>query len=226
MPTDRAVSVEVGGVSRPITDVELPEMSKGQIDEFKKIMRTGVETTDRASGVIPEGGLVLKKGMDPSVDAAIESLRNKTNPERLSPTVLPGPFDLSAYRSNPKAYLDVAEPGRVWQTADPNTSKPLGIASPRMQSLKVGESIRLQVKTEPSAPVSFTSFDLGVFENKLPMVTVAANGNGIAEVAYTATPGTLAEVNILAGGPMSSGQVRFKINVTADEPAIAGRAMQ
>jgi hypothetical protein len=74
--------------------------------------------------------------------------------------------------------------------------------------------VKLSVKAAPLSPVSFTSFDLGAFqESKLNSVTVQADKQGIAAVTFVATPGTLNDANILAGSPLSSGQVKFVVDI-------------
>ncbi len=71
----------------------------------------------------------------------------------------------------------------------------------------------LKVKAVKDAPVTFTSFDLGSFHNQLTSVTVKADANGNAQAIFTGTPGTINNVNILAGSPMTSGQLKFTVNV-------------
>lgn len=76
-----------------------------------------------------------------------------------------------------------------------------------------GEPVPLKVRTIPNAPVTFTSFDLGSFSNRLTSITVAADKDGVATAQFTGTPGTYNDVNILAASPMTSGQVKFVITV-------------
>ena len=40
----------------------------------------------------------------------------------------------------------------------------------------------LRVRAAPKYPISFTSFDLGKFQNELTAITVEANDQGVAEV--------------------------------------------
>ena len=46
-------------------------------------------------------------------------------PSRLSLDVRPAPFDAVAWAASPKAYLDIVEPGRVYQTATPGAAVPV-----------------------------------------------------------------------------------------------------
>ena len=64
----------------------------------------------------------------------------------------------------------------------------------------------------------------GGFENLLTAQTVQANAQGIAEVTFEATPGTIEDVNILAGSPVASGQVKFVVNVQMPDAASAVEA--
>ena len=63
------------------------------------------------------------------------------------------------------------------------------------------------------SPGTFTSFDLGAFENQFPSITVEANRAGIAATKFTGTPGTVNNVDILASSPMTSGRLRFIVRV-------------
>jgi hypothetical protein len=157
----------------------------------------------------------VKGNTNPQVRSVAEALRDKNHPERLSPLIPPKPFNLEAYKQNPKAYLDVVEPGRVFQSAQPAKDVPrLRPLSPQLQEVAQGKSIKLKVQATPNYPVTFTSFDLGRFSNQLTSMTVEANEVGVAEVEFIGAPGTINEVNILASSPMTSGQVKYIVNVT------------
>ena len=152
---------------------------------------------------------------NPSVASVAEALRDKNHPERLSPLIPPKPFDREAFQRNPRAYLDVIEPARVFQTAQPGPGvEVLRQLSPRFPQIKQGESTKLRVKAVPQAPVTFHSFDLGRFaENQMTTVTVQANGEGIAEAEFVGSAGTYNNVDILAGSPLTTGQVKFVVYV-------------
>lgn len=134
-------------------------------------------------------------------------------------------------RKDPQTYLNTIEPGRVFQAAQPAQGvprlRPLGATRQRMAQ---GSSVSLRVTAPPNMPVTFTSFDAGAFENQLASTTVAANEAGVAEARFTATPGVVGRVNILAASPVASGQSRFVVNVSrpASAPAVpvAGPAGQ
>jgi len=65
----------------------------------------------------------------------------------------------------------------------------------------------------PEMPVTFTSFDLGRFENDLASITVQAGKDGLAKCTFTGSVGTIGKVNILASCPETSGQVKFIIEI-------------
>ncbi len=161
---------------------------------------------------------------NPQVRSTLAALKDGKHPERLNPLIAPKPFDEAAYRANPQAYLDVAEPGRVFQTkpAAPGVAR-IEPVSPYWQDVKQGASVELAVKALPGAPVTFTSFDCGKFGNGLTTETVAADAAGIARVKFHGVPGTVLETNILAASPLTSGQARFKTNtlVYADGQQVA-----
>lgn len=157
----------------------------------------------------------MEGNANPQVRSVAEALRDKKHPERLSALISPKPFDREAYRNDPKAYLNTVEPGRCFQSARPGKDVPqLRPLSPQFQNVAQGQFVTLKVQTAPKAPCSFTSFDLGRFENELTAITVEADERGVAETKFFGTPGTIDEVNILAASPMASGQARFMVNVT------------
>jgi hypothetical protein len=150
-----------------------------------------------------------------------EAARTGKFPERLSPMIAPGPFDPVAFTANPQAYLDVVEPGRVFQTAAPGTGVPvLEVKATASFAIPVGGSCTLAVVTAPYAPVSFVTLDLGEFPNSLTAITVQADADGHASTVYTASTGVIADVQVLAGSPLASGQVKFHVFVS-NQPVAA-----
>lgn len=215
LPTPRDRNVTLGGVQRPATDATPVLGAREVADQIKRLAKVGVSHTDTLSAGEANGLVVLDRSTNVNVRNTLIAAEDRTFPERLSPTVMPARFDADTYRSNPQAYLDVVEPGRIWQSAQPEMGvQPIAKVSKARHQIKQKESVRLSVKVEPQAPVTFTSFDLGIFQNSLPSITVAANAQGIAEVAFTGTVGTEHDVNILAASPMNSGQAKFLVNIT------------
>jgi len=134
--------------------------------------------------------------------------------------IQPKPFDREAFEKDPEAYLNTVEPGRVFQPAQPGPNvKRLAALSPRLQHVVQGESVYLEVGGVPGMPVTFTSFDMGVFDNELNSTTVRADDRGRARVKFASTPGTINDINILAASPVTSGQVKYIVNVRLPEPA-------
>lgn len=126
------------------------------------------------------------------------------------------PFDLSEFQRRPVAYVQTVEPGRCFQTAPPKGADDvrLTVASRPLIVLKPGERSILRVKGAPRAPVTFTSFNGGVFEeSRLSSVTVLADGDGIAEARFTVGPGIGGDVRIQAGSPMAVGAQHFVVRV-------------
>ena len=207
-PTDadpRAV-VEVGGVRRPASDVRRPDRGDA----------------DRPGPRLPDYGTIEPVPADTNANtrSVAEALRTGENPERLSALVPPTPFDPEAYEADPQAYLDVVEPGRVWQSLDPGPDVPrLRRATPPITEIVQGESVALRAKAPPGTPVTFTSFDLGAFQNRLTSITVAADEEGVAMATFTGTSGTLFDVNVLAASPAASGQLRFVVTVNPPRPS-------
>jgi hypothetical protein len=212
----RDQQVEIGGVRRPLSDVR----------SLKKVARDpGLavgEDVLRASRRFPYGTTPkLAPDLNASVANAVEALQsaNQDMPERLSAIIQPAAFDLLQYQRNKQAYLEVSEPGRVWQTAQPGEGVPvLAALGSTQHRMRQGETIRLRVESAPESPVTFTSFDLGAFSNGLTSITVEADADGLAVAAFTAPPGTAYLVDLLAGSPLASGQVDFRVLVIPPNP--------
>ncbi|HYE04513.1 MAG TPA: hypothetical protein VEL07_03230 [Planctomycetota bacterium] len=146
-----------------------------------------------------------------------EALADGRHPERLSALAAPTPFDLAAYRADPRPYLAGVEPGRVFQTAQPGSAVPaLKTVGASHRRIRTGATVRLLVSAPPGAPVSWTSFDCGRFaDNGVTAITTAADADGIASVTFEATPGTTGDVDILAGSPLASGQLHLVVEIDA-----------
>jgi len=152
-----------------------------------------------------------------------EAARSGRNPERMSLLIAPKPFDPAVFSANPQQYLDVIEPGRVFQSAQPGVGVPvLEIKGVGSRQIPVGGSCELTVSTAPQAPVTFTTMDLGTFSNGLTTITVRADATGEARATYAASGGVIAEVKILVGSPLASGQVKFHV-VVVEPPVAANR---
>lgn len=135
-------------------------------------------------------------------------------PERLGAHVRPAPFDLARWRADPQRYLDVVEPGRVFQTAPPGPRvKPILAPGYQVREVEPGNPATLEVHTEPDAPVTFTAFGPGAFENGLGSITVRADKKGTALAIFVPPPDAEASVRILAASPLSSGQAVFHVGV-------------
>jgi len=163
-----------------------------------------------------------KPNVDPSIGAAQarESVREaaltKTAPERLTPLVEPPPFDRGAFEADPQRYLNTVEPGRCFQTkrAEGPDDVHLALVSNPRAEINMGEKTALSVKSAPSAPVTFTSFNGGVFDGSgLGSVSVRADARGYATVHYSAGPGTTGDIQIQAGSPMAVGSQLFLVRV-------------
>lgn len=201
--------VIVGGVKRPVTDVA---PAAGQ--EKAKPVASGDDWIPEDVALEYGRTPPVKSDANPQVKLVSEAIRTGKHPERLSVLHPPAPFDWAKYQADPEKYLAVPEPGRVYQTAKPDLGVPvLAPTTSRFLSTPQGEPITLEVETLPNSPVTFTSFDLGRFSNLLTTMTVAADDNGCAQVEFTGAPGTIDDVEILAGSPMASGQVKFIVHV-------------
>ena len=157
----------------------------------------------------------VKGDANPQAASVMEALKTKSHPERLSVLIAPEPFNKAKYDADPDLYARTVTPGRVFQTAAPAADVPeLKPLTNTMAVASQNDAVKMSVKATPGSPATFVSQDGGYFqENKLNTITVRADKDGVAAVTYTAGPGTIGDVNVLAGSPLSSGQVRFKVMV-------------
>lgn len=203
LPT-RDQTTTIGGVRRPLTDIQTRQRDNEPADPDAVPAEFDYGTTPP-----------IPKDANEYVKSVVEALETGTHPERVSSLITPAPFDPVAYQADPQKYITTVEPGRVWQSAQPGPGVPRLLSqSPRYVEVEQGLPVTLKVKAAPGAPVTFTSFDLGAFENLLTSMTVQADGEGNAQVRFTGTPGTINNVNILAASPVTSGQLRYVVNVT------------
>lgn len=197
---------EVGGVYRPESD-----MNFAKRDESTK--------TKRKPLIDPGMSPAVKPDANPQVVSVYEALKSRKNPERFSSFVRPAEFDPAAYKADSESYINTIEPGRVFQSAQPGPDvKRIQAVSARYQRVTQGEQVPMVVQATPDAPVTFTSFNLGHFENLLTSITVKADAEGKAAVRYTAAKGTVNDVSILAASPMTSAQAEFRLLVKLPKP--------
>jgi hypothetical protein len=161
---------------------------------------------------------------NPAAASIAEAVRTKTHPERLSAMIQPKKFDPAIMKDEKayQAYLGIHEPGRCYQSAQPGQGVSLiRSVSKRFVMIRQGESAVLKVRAVPNAPVTFTSFDLGTFSNKLTSITVRADKTGLAKAEFFASGGTIADCNIRSSCPLATGSVQFTVNITGKTVAIS-----
>ena len=163
---------------------------------------------------------VIAAELNANQRSVVEAVRTGNHPERLTLAVDPAPFDPAAYARDVQAYLAVTEPARVYQTAPAGPDAvPLRAVVDHTIRLPAGGSTHLTVIGKPFAPVSWSVLDGGTLSNGLASITVQADAAGTATTTYTATPGTVDEVQILVGSPMTVGTLT--LTVAVDDPAAA-----
>ena len=220
--------IEVGGVLRPRNDVQELSRKANRPSDLRP-QNANPSIRRQVDGIV-SGPSRLNYGQTPilTVDenpavANIVKVHSSDDPKAIAMasflfTDIPA-FDAQEYDSDPTAYLTEVVPSRVWQAAQPGEGVPrLERTTSYTQTIVQGESVRLRVKAVASAPVTFTSFDLGQFQNQLGSVTVAADNLGIATAEFTGSPGTINDVRIIAGSPLASGNQEFVVTVVPTAP--------
>ena len=195
---------EFGGVLRPRTDV--PRSS---------LLDPVSERPVKPQGFSP----AIESNTNQSVALVGDALRTRGNPERFSSFVVSDNFEINRFRASPSEYAAeyarTVEPGRVFSPAQPaEGTTVLRRIGQRRHDVRQGEAVRLLVQATPNAPVTFSSQGLGQFDNLLTSITVIADATtGKAEAIFRATGGTVDLIGVLAASPVTSGQVRFTLNV-------------
>jgi len=206
----------------PISKFETPNRTNlnrgGNPDHKKGDFLAQMNEGTRSISKLPNIGQtpLIPQDANDYVISVAEALKHPEKfPERLSPAIAPPPFDKQAFKDDPEKYLKTVEPGRVFQPAQPGVGiQSIQRRSPKLVRILQNETAFLRVWASPGAPVTYTSFDLGQFENLLTSITVLAGDDGIATAEFTGSPGTVNDVNILVASPVNSGQIRFIVNIS------------
>lgn len=169
--------------------------------------------------VVPRPGLlngipVAQVDFQAQAESIVEAVRTGGHPERLTVMITPKKFEIASYRRDPGNYLNVIEPGRVNQPAEPGAGVPdLMPVGPDGFSVPELGSVTIAFRTAPRAPLSLTSLDMGAFANGQSAITVQADDEGIAQAVFTATRGTVADCRILVASPMAAYQRSVMVSV-------------
>ena len=214
--------------TRALQPGDLPAESAVVAASSATTSTTAVSASDAApsaGAVVAQPGQVgatpvIAAEMNANQRSVVEAVRTGKHPERLTLAVDPAPFDPAAYARDAREYLSVVEPARVYQTAPAGPDAvPLRAVVDHTIRLPAGGSTSLTVIGKPHAPVSWSVLDGGTLSNGLASITVQADAEGRATTTYTATPGTVDEVQILVGSPMTVGTLTLTVEV--DDPAAA-----
>lgn len=200
-----ALAVLASGLFPPAALQDTPAAERARVEA----MHTGPADY----GTTPQ----MPSDLNPQVKSVAEAIRDGKHPERLSTLLYSKqPFDLATYRRAPAAYLDICEPGRAFQPAQPGPGvQRIAPVHPPFKTVAQGASVTLSAKGLPHSPVTFTSTDLGIFANQLTSITADTGEDGIATVRMLGTPGTIADVHVIVASPVTSGQLRMIVHVTA-----------
>lgn len=167
---------------------------------------------------------VVEVDFKAQADSIVEAVRTGGHPERLTVMITPKKFELASYRRDPGKYLNVIEPGRVNQPAEPSADVPdlLPVGPDGFTVPELG-SVTIAFRTAPRAPLSLTSLDMGAFANGQSAITVQADDEGIARAVFTATRGTVADCRILVASPMAAYQRSVMVSIVPSLPIVNPR---
>jgi len=127
------------------------------------------------------------------VAPAVSANQPATAPSHVSSSVAPSPFT----------------------TAKAGSGAPvLKAAVPTRQTLRTGGSAPVAVYAPPQAIVTFQTRDGGIFPNGQATITVTTDEQGLARTIFTANPGTVDQVAVLAGSPGAMGTLSLFLDVT------------
>jgi len=106
-------------------------------------------------------------------------------------------------------------PASPFATAKAGSGAPvLKAAVPTRQTLRTGGSAPVAVYAPPQAIVTFQTRDGGIFPNGQATITVTTDDQGLARTIFTANPGTVDQVAVLAGSPGAMGTLSLFLDVT------------
>lgn len=162
---------------------------------------------------------VVSADATPQTKAFAEIVRSEKGLSRLSAIGDVETFDAGRYQKDAgyrKAYLSRPVGARVFAPAQPGSAvSHIKRTSPRYVRLIQGETAILKVKSVPSMPVTFSSFDLGRFQkSQLTTVTVEADEKGVATATFESPQGSAGDITVVAASPVATGQVRFLVNIS------------
>lgn len=203
LPADR---VEIGGVRRPLTDVERKRNAQRQ---------------ESPQGYHPGNTPKVNLDANANTKSVAKAIGDPSKSYRLT-SMQPAPkFDRKAFEANPQAYLDEVVPGRINQSLPPSQDvAPIKRVGQYIHdNVLQGESVKLQVQVEKNMPVTFHSTRLGQFDNQLSTVTVVASEDGIAEANFRLSPGTVGEIDVRAASPVHSDVARWLVRVPRPQSA-------
>ena len=127
------------------------------------------------------------------VAPAVSANQPATAPSHVSSSVAPSPFT----------------------TAKAGSGAPvLKAAVPTRQTLRTGGSAPVAVYAPPQTIVTFQTRDGGIFPNGQATITVTTDEQGLARTIFTANPGTVDQVAVLAGSPGAMGTLSLFLDIT------------
>jgi hypothetical protein len=83
-------------------------------------------------------------------------------------------------------------------------------------------TIALAVIAVAGEPVTFVTREGGMFPNGQAVVTVRCQADGVARTRFTATPGTVDDVTVIAGSPATSGTAEIILHVSYPGSQLTG----
>jgi hypothetical protein len=161
-----------------------------------------------------------------AVQEVIDAVKAKNRPELISSIVPADNFDADLFKDNKiyrDAYLKSSVPARAFKTANPGEGIPVlrRFDQPYYLETDQNKPLTLQVSGKSGCPVTFHCADGGFFDRThLTAATYICDSSGIATATYTAPPGVISKVSIIAASPSCSMTAKWYVNVLRRAPEV------
>jgi hypothetical protein len=210
-----------------VPPLESPRVSPAPDAPVPPVDATRIALSGTGAAAVTDGGTASAPSI-PTLPPPRLTLDQLYEAQRASVALLPGrttalrnvsalspaqPFDRNAWVEDPDAYLSVIEPGRIYQTETEHRMHQTRIQGATQRTVSQGATEDIVFVTAPHAPLTVFSNGLGAFPNGLTCISLRSDDQGVVRVRWTAIPGTVGDVMLVASSPMAVGQAHLFLEV-------------